>query len=324
MQSIQNPQVPDSSTGSSTVSQSLSSLGRQPLSVSGAGLQVSRPNANLAQRRSGASHNPVMVPIAAEAQRLPLPGGGYLAYHRRNVAANDREAGGVNLRSAPPGIIFLGGFASDMMGTKAMALDAYCAATGRAFVRFDYRGHGQSSGAFTDGTIGAWRDDALAVIDQLTDGPQILVGSSMGGWLMLLSALARPDRVHALVGLAPAPDFTEELMWQTMDAGMQQRLMQEGRIEEPSAYSDDPYVITRALIEDGRRHLLLGNAIHIDRPVRLIHGQADEDVPFSVSVRLADRLIGKDVVVSLVKDGDHRLSRSQDIERLMLAIEEVS
>ncbi|MBI2256100.1 MAG: alpha/beta hydrolase [Proteobacteria bacterium] len=265
-----------------------------------------------------------MVPINAEAQKLPLGQGEYLAYHRRNLAANDREADGINTRAVPPGIIFLGGFASDMTGTKAMALDAYCAATGRAFVRFDYRGHGQSSGKFTDGTIGAWRDDVLAVIDRLTEGPQILVGSSMGGWLMLLASLARPDRIHALVGLAAAPDFTEELMWQTMDAAMQQRLMQDGRIEEPSAYSDEPYVITRGLIEDGRKHLLLRNALHIDRPVRLIHGQSDEDVPFSVSLRLADRLVSRDVVVSLVKDGDHRLSRQQDIERLMLAIEEVS
>jgi pimeloyl-ACP methyl ester carboxylesterase len=261
---------------------------------------------------------------ASEASRLPLPGGGYLAYHRRNLAANDIGANGSNQRKAQPGIVFLGGFASDMTGTKAMALDAFCAATGRAFVRFDYTGHGKSSGKFTDGTISAWREDALRVLDQLTEGPQILVGSSMGGWLMLLCALARPDRVQALVGLAPAPDFTEELMWQTMDAGMQARLMSDGRIEEPSAYSDEPYVITRALIEDGRQHLLLGGPIAIDRPVRLIHGQADPDVPFSVSLRLADRLIGADVVVHLVKDGDHRLSRPQDIERLMMAIEEVS
>lgn len=316
MQSIKNLQVPDRS--------SHSSRGRQPLSGSGAGLQAFRRLPNFPQSAAGASHNHVMVPISAEAQRLPLTGGGYLAYHRRNLAANDREADGINTRATPPGIIFLGGFASDMTGTKAMALDAYCAATGRAYVRFDYRGHGQSSGKFTEGTIGAWRDDVLSVIDQLTEGPQILVGSSMGGWLMLLGALARPDRIHALVGLAAAPDFTEELMWQTMDAGMQQRLMTDGRIEEPSAYSDDPYVITRDLIEDGRKHLLLGSAIHIDRPVRLIHGQADEDVPFSVSLRLADRLVSRDVVVNLVKDGDHRLSRQQDIERLMLAIEEVS
>ncbi|WP_374381119.1 alpha/beta hydrolase [Dongia sp.] len=261
---------------------------------------------------------------ASEASRLPLPGGGYLAYYRRNLAANDVSSDGSNQRNVQPGIVFLGGFASDMTGTKAMALDAYCAATGRAYVRFDYTGHGKSSGRFSDGTIGAWRDDALSVLDQLTEGPQILVGSSMGGWLMLLCALARPDRVHALVGLAPAPDFTEELMWQTMDAGMQAQLMRDGRIEEPSAYSDEPYVITRALIEDGRRHLLLGAPIAIDRPVRLIHGQADPDVPFSVSLRLADRLISPDVVVHLVKDGDHRLSRPQDIERLMMAIEEVS
>lgn len=306
MQSMKNPQV------------TLSLNAWQSLSVSPTRLQASQLNTGLANDKH------VIIPIYSEAQRLPLSKGDYLAYHRRNLAANDREDGAKNLPSHAPGLIFLGGFASDMTGTKAMALDAYCAATGRAFVRFDYRGHGQSSGKFTDGTISAWHDDVLAIIDRLTEGPQILIGSSMGGWLMLLAALARPNRIHALIGLAPAPDFTEELMWQSMDAGMQQRLMQEGRIEEPSAYSDQPYVITRDLIEDGRRHLLLSHPIHIDRPVRLLHGQKDDDVPFNVSLRLADRLMTRDVVVSLIKDGDHRLSRPQDIERLILAIEDVS
>jgi pimeloyl-ACP methyl ester carboxylesterase len=301
---------------------STSRLGRSsaqgPLSGTTTGLQAPGSESGAA---AGAStgHNCV-----SEAAKLDLPAGRYLAYHRRNLAANDDASRGSNARKSQPGIVFLGGFASDMTGTKAMALDAYCAATGRAFVRFDYSGHGQSSGKFTDGTISLWRDDALAVIDRLTEGPQILVGSSMGGWLMLLCALARPDRVHALIGLAPAPDFTEELMWQTMDAAMQVRLLRDGRVEEPSAYSDEPYVITKALIEDGRRHLLLGSSIHIDRPVRLIHGQADEDVPFSFSLRLADSLVAQDVAVTLVKDGDHRLSRQQDIERLIATVEEVS
>lgn len=262
--------------------------------------------------------------VLAQASRLALQDGRYLAYHRRNHAANDLGENGKQLQGQLPGIVFLGGFASDMTGTKAMALDAYCAATGRAYVRFDYSGHGQSSGKFTDGTIGGWRDDVIHVLDHLTQGPQILIGSSMGGWLMLLAALARPERIHALVGLAAAPDFTEELMWETMDAAMRQRLMQDGRIEEPSAYSDEPYVITRALIEDGRRHLQLRGAIEIDKPVRLIHGQVDNDVPFSISLRLADHLVSEDVAVTLVKDGDHRLSRQQDLDRLFMTVDEVS
>lgn len=262
---------------------------------------------------------------ASTSLRLDLGDGRQIAYHRHPRAANDLTAHGNHEKQTRlPGIVFLGGFASDMNGTKAMALDAYCAATGRAFLRFDYTGHGQSSGHFTDGTIGKWRDDALAVIDRLTEGPQILIGSSMGGWLMLLCTLARPQRIAALIGLAAAPDFTEELMWGQMDADMRARLLAEGRIEEPSAYSDQPYVITRALIEDGRRHLLLGQDIAIDQPVRLLHGQADEDVPFTVSLRLAERLISEDVVVTLIKDGDHRLSRPQDLERLITAIEELS
>lgn len=298
---------------------------RQPLSGSAAGLQAGQ-SGNIASATVSAPKHDLVMPIVQQSQpdRLPLPDGRYLAYHRRNHAANDLGANGRQVQGQLPGIVFLGGFASDMTGTKALALDAYCAATGRAFVRFDYTGHGQSAGKFTDGTIGQWRSDAIAVLDQLTQGPQILIGSSMGGWLMLLTALARPDRIHALIGLAAAPDFTEELMWETMDSAMRARLLQDGRIEEPSAYSDDPYVITRALIEDGRDHLLLKGAIGIDRPVRLIHGQADIDVPFSVSLRLADHLVSEDVVVSLVKDGDHRLSRQPDLDRLINTIDELS
>lgn len=263
--------------------------------------------------------------LASATRRLELQDGRQIAYARRAPAANDLTPNGNQQKPAGlPGIVFLGGFASDMTGTKAMALDAYCAAAGRAFLRFDYTGHGQSSGRFTDGTISRWRDDALAVIDQLTEGPQILVGSSMGGWLMLLCALARRDRVAALVGIAAAPDFTEALMWDQMDARMQAKLMADGRIEEPSAYSDQPYVITRDLIEDGRAQLLLRDRIDIQVPVRLLHGQADIDVPFEFSLRLADKLTHHDVVVTLIKDGDHRLSRAQDLERLMQAIEEVS
>jgi pimeloyl-ACP methyl ester carboxylesterase len=262
---------------------------------------------------------------ATTSRHLSLGNGRQIAYHRRARAANDLTAHGNNdMETSQPGIVFLGGFASDMTGTKATALDAYCAATGRAFVRFDYTGHGQSSGRFTDGTISQWRDDALGVIDALTEGPQILVGSSMGGWLMLLCALARPQRIAGLIGLAAAPDFTEELMWGEMDETMRATLMKDGRIAEPSAYSDQPYVITRDLIEDGRRHLLLGREISLSAPLRLLHGQRDEDVPWNFALRLAERVSGDDVIVTLIKDGDHRLSRPQDLERLMTAIEELS
>lgn len=282
-----------------------------------------RPEIHSGAVQSGAVQSGVISATAPD--RLMLKDGRQIAYHRRARAANDLTPHGNNQATTTlPGIVFLGGFASDMTGTKAMALEAYCAATGRAFLRFDYTGHGQSSGRFVDGTIGGWRDDALAAIDRLTDGPLILIGSSMGGWLMLLCALARPERIAALIGVAAAPDFTEELMWAKMDAAMRARLMAEGRVEEPSAYDDEPYVITRALIEDGRRHLLLHDDIAIAAPVRLLHGQADRDVPHTVSLRLAERLMAEDVVVSLIKDGDHRLSRPQDLERLMAAIEELS
>ncbi len=306
---------------------------RSPLSGPTAGLQVPLHASAAHQGHDGVmsqgmlggvTEGPISGIPLSQIERLPQSGGRFIAYHRRNHAANDVSAHGKNLQGQLPGIVFLGGFASDMTGTKALALDAFCAATGRAFVRFDYSGHGQSSGKFTDGTIGAWCDDVLTVLDQLTQGPQILIGSSMGGWLMLLAALARPQRIHALIGVAAAPDFTEELMWDTMDETMRARLMKEGRIEEPSAYSEEPYVITRALIEDGRNHLLLKGAINIDRPVRLIHGQVDADVPFSVSLRLADHLVSSDVVVTLVKDGDHRLSRQQDLDRMIMAVDELS
>jgi pimeloyl-ACP methyl ester carboxylesterase len=293
------------------------SLGQQPLPLSvSASLLQAEPRTEPGDSRAASASAPL---------RLTLKDGRQIAYHRRTRAANDLTAHGNNeLQTSLPGIVFLGGFASDMSGTKAMALDAYCAATGRAFLRFDYTGHGQSSGRFVDGTIGHWRDDALAVVDQLTEGPQILIGSSMGGWLMLLCALARPERIAGLIGLAAAPDFTEELMWGQMDTLMRTRLMSDGRVEEPSAYGDQPYVITRALIEDGRQHLLLAREINITVPVRLLHGQADQDVPFEFSLRLATQLVAEDVVVSLIKDGDHRLSRPQDLDRLMMTLEELS
>lgn len=218
--------------------------------------------------------------------------------------------------------MFLGGFMSDMTGTKATALEAFCKARGQAFLRFDYFGHGASTGAFRDGTIGRWRDDALAVIDRLTEGKQILVGSSMGGWIMLLAALARPERVAALVGIAPAPDFTEDLLWPSFTPEEQRRLLAEGAITVPSQYDPRGYTVTRRLIEEGRDHLLLARTVKIASPVRLLHGMKDEDVPWETSLRLAERLASEDVRVTLVKNGDHRLSTEADLALLQRTLEE--
>jgi pimeloyl-ACP methyl ester carboxylesterase len=213
---------------------------------------------------------------------------------------------------------------SDMAGTKATALEAHARARGQAFLRFDYLGHGQSSGKFADGTIGRWADDAIAVIDTLSEGPQILVGSSMGGWLMLLTALARPDRVAGLVGIAAAPDFTEDLMWAGFSDEIRETIIREGVYHEPSDYSDEPYTITRALIDEGRTHLLLRDTIGLTCPVRLLHGMDDTDVPWRVSVKLCDRLASDDVAVTLVKGGDHRLSEPDDLVRLRATLDSLS
>lgn len=215
-----------------------------------------------------------------------------------------------------PTVVFLHGLRSDMSGTKAVALEAACRARGQAFLRFDCTGHGASSGRFEDGTMSAWRDDAVFAIDRLTEGPLLLVGSSMGGWLMLLVALARRERIAGLVGIAAAPDFTEDLMWARMAPESRQALERDGVIYEPSAYDDEPTALTMALIEDGRRHLLLRGDIALDTPVRLLHGMKDPDVPWEMSVRLASALAAHDVEITLVKSGDHRLSEPVDIARL--------
>ena len=247
-------------------------------------------------------------------------------------AANDRgtidRPGGHSLayRATPgglPGVVFLGGFASDMTGTKALALEDHCRKRGRAFLRFDYLGHGASSGDFADGTIGRWADDAIAALDALTEGPQVLVGSSMGGWIMLLAALARPRRIAGLVGIAAAPDFTEDLMWTGLDEGQRETLMRDGTVELPSNYGDEPTTISRALIEDGRDHLLLGDAIPITCPVRLLQGMSDTSVPWRTALALADRLAGADVEVVLIKGSDHRLSEPADLERLGRTLDRV-
>ncbi len=214
-----------------------------------------------------------------------------------------------------PTLVFLPGFMSDMAGEKATMLAAHASALGHASLRLDYSGHGTSGGQFIAGTIGRWTQDVLFLIDTLTDGPIVLVGSSMGGWIALLAARARPDRVAALVGVAAAPDFTETLMWAGMDGATRATLMQDGLLRVPSAYGGEQ-IITRALIEDGRHHLLLGAPIPVTCPVRLLHGQQDPDVPWQTALQIADRLDSANVRVTLVKDAGHRLSREADLALL--------
>jgi pimeloyl-ACP methyl ester carboxylesterase len=219
-----------------------------------------------------------------------------------------------------PGIVWLGGFNSDMMGTKAAALDEWARATGRAYLRFDYFGHGRSSGAFRDGTISRWRDDALNVLDALCTGPQLLVGSSMGGWIALLAARSRPDLVKGLLLLAPAPDFTEALMWEEMSDDVRRTIMNEGEWLRPSEYGEEPYPITRNLIEDGRGNLVLGGAIDLPIPIRIIQGMADPDVPWRHAMKLVEQIEGNPEI-TLVKQGDHRLSTPEDLARMTAALE---
>ena len=230
---------------------------------------------------------------------------------------------------APPGLFWLGGYKSDMQGTKAVALAEWAASAGHACVRFDYSGHGESEGSFTDGTIGRWLAESLAVFDAFAHGPQILIGSSMGGWLALLMAreLKRRGRngaasVAGMVLIAPAVDFTEELMWKRFTPEIKRELEQTGVWARPSQYSAEPYLVTRQLIEDGRNHLLLGGLIETGCPVRILQGVQDPDVPWQHAVALTSRLASDDVVLTLVKDGDHRLSRPEDIERLLQAVKE--
>jgi pimeloyl-ACP methyl ester carboxylesterase len=214
-----------------------------------------------------------------------------------------------------PTVVFLPGYRSDMTGDKATALAEFCAARGHAMLRFDYSGHGTSGGRFEDGTIGVWTEDALKAIDLLTQGPLVLVGSSMGGWIALLTAIARPDRVAALVGIAAAPDFTQRLMWESMTPAERSTLQRDGVLYIPSQYGD-PTPITLGLIEDGAHHHVLTGHIPIHCPVRLLHGQADPDVPWELALRIAEQVETPDARVTLVKDGDHRLSRPADLALL--------
>jgi pimeloyl-ACP methyl ester carboxylesterase len=242
-------------------------------------------------------------------ENLPRRDGATIAYRRVSGAA--------------PGIVFLAGLRSDMTGAKASYLDAYCRRRGRAYVRFDYFGHGASSGDFADGTVGRWAEDATAVIDELTEGPQILVGSSMGGWIMLLAARARSERIKALVGIAAAPDASEDLLWPRLDAAQRNALLTLGSVTLPSEYDPAGYTYRLSLIEDGKRHLVMRAPLALVCPVRLLHGMRDPSVPWQTSLRLAEQLTGRDVTVTLVKDGDHRLSTEPDLARLAATLDEL-
>jgi hypothetical protein len=238
----------------------------------------------------------------------------------------DRGDGRLAWRRAPgagPTVVWLGGFASDMAGTKAEALAEWAVAKGRNFLRFDYFGHGASDGDFREGTITRWRADALAVVDELTEGPLVLVGSSMGGWISCLVALSRPERVAAMVLIAPAPDFTEKLMKPGFPKEVLEVIAREGEYVAPSRYGDG-YPITRLLLEDGARWSILDEMVAITCPVRILQGAADRDVPWRHALDLALALEGENVTFTLIKDGDHRLSRPQDLERLLAAVEELA
>ncbi|MEL6478151.1 MAG: alpha/beta hydrolase [Pseudomonadota bacterium] len=230
-----------------------------------------------------------------------------MAYHK-----SAEHGDGANL----PGVVFLGGFRSDMTGTKATWLEAWCRERGRAFLRFDYTGHGASDGDFLEGSIGDWADDALDAVKTLTRGPQILVGSSMGGWIALLLAKKIPDRVAGLIGIAAAPDFTEDSMWEGFSPDQRAMLGADGQIALPSDYSDDPYIITRRLIEDGRTQLVLRSPLDLTMPIRLLQGTEDVDVPPSVALRLLDHMDCPDARLTLVKGADHRFSEPRELSIL--------
>ena len=222
-----------------------------------------------------------------------------------------------------PTVVFLSGYASDMAGSKALYLESVVTALGFGFLRLDYSGHGISDGDFVQGCIGRWAEDAMTVIREATEGPLLLVGSSMGGWIMLIVARQLADRVSGLVGIAAAPDFTEDLMWRSLDADQRDELVSKGELYLDSDYVDDPYPITIKLIQDGRQQLQLQAPIPIACPVRLIHGLQDSEVPWATSITLAERLESSDVQVALVKRGGHRLSEAGQLTQIAQTIEQL-
>jgi pimeloyl-ACP methyl ester carboxylesterase len=271
-----------------------------------------RPRSRKGRSVDGAEEDPSFVDFA-------LPDG-----RRRHIALRRRFAAGAG--ALRPGVMFLGGFKSDMKGAKASVLDDWARREGRALLRFDYSGHGESGGRFDEGAIGDWLEESFALLRAATEGPQILVGTSMGGWIALLLALrlveaGRPP--HALVLIAPAVDFTEELLWRTAGEEARRVIMEEGVWLRPSAYAPEPTPITRRLVEEGRAHLLLGGPIRVHAPVHILQGMRDEDVPYAHALRLVDCLSGDPVSLSLIVDGDHRLSRAQDLDHLVATIEAI-
>ncbi len=247
--------------------------------------------------------------------------------NRRRIAFRRRFP--LNSTYPRPGLVWLGGFKSDMLSTKAQRLDDWAAAHGRANLRFDYSGHGESEGRFEDGTIGLWAQESLALIRAQTQGPQILIGSSMGGWIALLAArelarLGEADRLAGMVLIAPAVDFTQELIWDKLPEPARRDILEQGFWMRPTAYAPQPYPITRALIEDGRDHLLLGGVVRSHCPVHILQGMQDPDVPWEHALRLVHRLAGDAVSLTLIKDADHRQSRDEDIARLLAAVEAIA
>ncbi|MDB2414561.1 alpha/beta hydrolase [Rickettsiales bacterium] len=250
--------------------------------------------------------------MSEEIKKLHLSDDKFIAYHHIEGKENK------------PAILFLSGFMSDMNGLKATALEDFCRKKGYSYTRFDYFGHGQSSGEFNDGTIGQWKQNALDILDKVTKGPQILVGSSMGGWIALLIALQRADRIAGLVGIAAAPDFTESLIWEKLSPEDKKKIKSDGVIYQDCDYGDDPYPITMNLIEEGRNHLLLDkDKLDINVPVRLLHGALDQDVPYNYSVNIGELVTSDNMCVNIVFDGDHRMSEPKHIELICNTIDEL-
>ena len=245
------------------------------------------------------------------------------AFNAKHVRPDHHDLAYDLVSGTGPTVVFLHGLKSDRHGTKADVLIKHCEDRGYGFLRFDMYGHGQSTGVFEDGTISRWVADAIALISELTHGPVVLVGSSMGGWVALKTAMALPARLAGFIGIAAAPDFTEDLMWAELSDAQRATLMQEGMIELPSEYDTEPYRINRALIEDGRKNLVLRDEISISCPVRLLHGQRDTSVPWQLALTLAEQVAADDVQTILIKDGDHRLSRAQDLKLLCDVLDDV-